>query len=318
MLGNDKQHTTLNVHVPVLLKPILSLIDNGESKEPTEPLLVFDGTFGGGGYSLEFLKLGHQVFACDLDKNALERFQSSESKYTSELTLKQSNFSDFIAQFNDNTFDLIMVDLGFSNNQLKIDNKGFSYQELAQQLDLRYNEEKGKSVAEFLNTSSVDEISKVIYTHSGELFARKIALKIGDKKQEGKKMVIVKDLVECVLDAIPEKFKNKKNQVLSRVWQSLRIHVNEEFVHLEKFLEVAPNKLKIGGFLCVVNFHSLEDRLTTKNFREISKTRDLDDYGNKTQDYILLTKKPIVPDETELLDNPQSRSATLRIIMKNG
>lgn len=311
-----------NQHIPVLLNPIIS--EAREARESQKIIeshkekgfVAFDGTFGGGSYTQEILDAGFSVYACDLDEAALARSKNIKVPKTLSFTTVHSNFCDYIATFEDGFFDLIVVDLGFSNNQLRIEKKGFSYQEPDQLLDLRYDESKGHSVAYLLNKSTTDAISKMIFNHSGEQFARKIALKIQDYKDAGGVIRTVADLVGCVEQAIPDKFKNKRNQVLARVWQALRIEVNEEFTVLSKFLSTAPQKLKKGGILCVVNFHSLEDKITTKTFRELSKPFEIDDYGNKGQHYTLLTKTPITPTAKELEANPQSRSATLRILKK--
>jgi 16S rRNA (cytosine1402-N4)-methyltransferase len=294
----------MNNHIPVLLDPILSLFENNLKDK-----YIFDGTFGGGGYSQKFEKEGAKVFACDLDVNAIERNQIKD------ITLVQSNFKDYIKEFQDSYFDLIVVDLGFSNNQLTIDDKGFSYLKSDQLLDLRYDDQIGKSASEVLLKISEDELGKILYENSGEIFARKIAKTICDQRKN-MSQILVKDLENWVIESIPGKFKNKKMQVLSRVWQSLRIYINQEFENLKEFLKHAPNKLKVDGYLCIVNFHSLEDKITTKIFRDLSKTFDKDQYGNKGQYFELISRKPITPDENELNSNPQSRSATLRILRK--
>ncbi len=295
----------MNTHIPVLLDPII-----GFYKLYNVGSTVFDGTFGGGGYSDAFINLGSNVHASDLDENAINRAFKHD-----KLSLKQGNFADIIAEYEDKYFDLIVVDLGFSNNQLLIDDKGFSYQKKDQILDLRYDASSGKSASEFLLANNYDTIRRVLFDNSGEQFSNKIATKIVEKR-EGYKIIKVSDLEAWVVEAIPMKFYNKRNQVLSRVWQALRIHINSEFESLRNFLDIAPSKLRIGGILCVVNFHSLEDKITTKKFRDLSKTFDLDNYGNKSQDYELLTKRPIVPDQQELDSNTQSRSATLRVIRR--
>lgn len=295
----------MNTHKPVLINPIIRVF-----KENNKSGKIFDGTFGGGGYSYKFIENGGEVFACDLDKNAIERSSSNP-----KLHLVQSNFAEHIKTFEDYTFDCIVVDLGFSNNQLQLDNKGFSYQKPDQLLDLRYNEDEGVTVSEFLKKVNYDTLRRVLYENSGEQFANKIAERIIEKRELVKE-IKVSDLVEWISESIPKKFYNKKNQVLSRVWQSLRIYINKEFESLNEFLAIAPKKLAVGGVLCIVNFHSLEDKITTKTFREMSQTYDLDNYGNKAQHYELLSRKPITPDQEELDFNPQSRSATLRIIRR--
>jgi 16S rRNA (cytosine1402-N4)-methyltransferase len=295
----------MNVHIPVLLNPILEVYKDLQLSGP-----VFDGTYGGGSYSLEFNKLNAKVFGCDLDPNAIKREQKNPN-----LTLVQSNFADYIMTFPDNFFDLIVVDLGFSNNQLVLDNKGFSHMKADQILDLRYNENEGQSASELLKHIKYDELSRILYENSGETFSRKIATTVIDNR-DSVDVITVEIMEKWVSSSIPMKFKNKRVQVLSRVWQALRIYINYEFESLKTFLDKAPSKLKVGGVLCVVNFHSLEDKITTNKFRDLAKTYDVDNYGNKGQDFELLTRKAITPDDQELTENNQSRSATLRIIKR--
>jgi 16S rRNA (cytosine1402-N4)-methyltransferase len=294
----------INQHIPVLLNPIVEFY-----LKHNKGSIVFDGTFGGGGYSQKFLELKSKVYACDLDTNAINRAVTNH-----DLTLVNQNFGEYINEFSDNYFDMIVVDLGFSNNQLLLDEFGFSYLKDSQPLDLRFDVKRGKSCSDYLNSVNVDDLTKTIFNNSGEHLSRKIALKITDNVNG--KDITVGDLKGWVMQAIPAKFMKSKNSILARVWQALRIEINQEFQWLNKFLDLAPSKLKAGGILCVVNFHSLEDKITTKKFRDLSKTREIDNYGNKAQDFILLTKKPITPDQDELDSNPQSRSATLRIIQK--
>ncbi|MGL4757899.1 MAG: 16S rRNA (cytosine(1402)-N(4))-methyltransferase RsmH [Patescibacteria group bacterium] len=300
----------MNTHIPVLLNPILRVIKEYDLKGN-----IFDGTFGGGGYSLTLRDEGNRIYATDLDQNAIDRFNSNLDLNKTRIELFQANFANKIEEFDNDFFDAIVVDLGFSNNQLTVDSKGFSYQKHDQILDLRYDQEVGQSASRYLKSVNYFDLRTVLFNYSGETFASKIADTIINRR-DSVDQIRVSDLVEWVTFSIPKKFINKKNQVLSRVWQALRIHLNNEFASLEKFLNIAPSKLKKGGLLFVVNFHSLEDKITTKKFRDLSKTFDKDSYGNKAQNYILITKKPIVPDQEELTFNPQSRSATLRILQK--
>ena len=305
----DILRININTHVPVLIDPILITFLEEYKDKDLKDTIIFDGTFGGGGYSQAFLGKGCKVLACDLDNDSIE------VKEQANLKLTQANFANYIEGFDKNTFDLIVVDLGFSNNQLTQSNKGFSYHYPEQIFDLRYDQSYKRSVSDFLLTTNADTLSRVIYQYSGEKLARKIANSVVEGCR-GLKVITVGQMVEWINSAIPAKFYNKRNQILSRVWQALRIFINDEFVSLEKFLNKAPEKLKIGGLLCVVNFHSLEDKMTTKRFRELSKTFDLDKYGNKDQYYKLLTKKATTPNQEELDNNKQSRSATLRILQK--
>lgn len=304
-----------NTHVPVLLEPILNNLPEKLSNNN-----FFDGTFGGGGYSKRFLEQGYNVFACDLDQTALDKKNERIcSDLLPNLVTKQANFAEYINNFEDNFFTGIVLDLGFSSNQLTYSNRGFSYQNVDEDFDLRYNissnsttEPAYKKIAKLKRW---EELGKVIYTYSGDNFSGKIARHIvEDKIQKGVELKTVGDFVNVITESIPAKFKNKTNATLSRVWQAIRIWVNGEFEALERFLPIASKKLTIGGRLYVVCFHSLEDKIVTKFMRQVSKKYFVDDYGNQEQDYRFITSKPIVPSEDEITQNIRSRSATLRII----
>lgn len=295
-----------NIHTPVLISEILKFLP--DQKE----LKIFDGTFGGGGYSMEFLELGHKVWACDLDALAVDNF----SIQNPNLTLKQSSYLDYITTFEDDFFDFIVLDLGFSTNQLKYGDRGFSYQNPEEILDLRYDIRTGnpawKKISKLIKPQ---ELAKVLWRNSGESLSPRIANKIFEHKFELKEITTGR-FVEIVKTGIPGKFRSSTRQILSRVWQALRIWVNDELLNVESFVHKAPAKLAANGQIAIVSFHSLEDKLITKQFRELSRPRDIDEYGNKIQQFQLLTKKAILPTPEEIENNLSSRSAMLRVLKR--
>lgn len=302
-----------NNHIPVLLSEVSKFIDLREN------LNIFDGTLGGGGYTKKFLSSGHRVYSSDLDKQALENFHKEISKtdLSANFQSQQSNFAQYIDTFEDNYFDFIVLDLGFSSNQLSHSGRGFSYQNIDEILDLRYDTNISKPCWELLKSvKTVDNLGKIIYKYSGESLCFRIARSMLVKIEENE-LETVANLVDSVKKAIPLSLSRKQNAILSRVWQSLRIWVNAEFESLEVFLPRAVKKLKPGGRLAIVSFHSLEDKIVTKYMRYLAKPIDVDDFGNTVKNYNLLTAKPIVPVEKEILENPRSRSAILRVLEKN-
>jgi 16S rRNA (cytosine1402-N4)-methyltransferase len=298
-----------NVHKPVLLKPILNFFQQEINNLANS--VVFDGTFGGGSYSKDFLELGAQVWATDLDPAAKEIAGSIKSD---KLHFIQTNFADQIQDFQDNFLDLAVLDLGFSSNQLEIGKLGFSYLQTDQIFDLRFNPEEGKPAFQYICEQTVDKLGRTIYQYSGESMARRIAASIIETSKEGKYTNL--DITEAILKVIPDKLKHKRFSIFSRVWQALRIAVNKEFESLETFLTVSPSKVKVGGLIAIVCFHSLEDKMVTKKFRDLARPVEIDSFGNKEQNWKLLTSHPIIPDETELDENNRARSATLRVIKK--
>ncbi len=300
-----------NQHIPVLITEIVKIIR--EKLDFTKKLIIFDGTFGGGGYSQVFLRNKWMVFACDLDLSVIEKCNLNALQ---NLTLQHSNFADYIETFDDGFFDVIVLDLGFSSNQLATSQRGFSYLSHKDIFDLRYDQTQGQSVWQKIRGLKTPfELQKIIYTYSGERLSKKIAQNLFNlaKKRDS---VIVGEIVESILEIIPQKFFHQTNSILSRVWQALRVWTNDEFDSLERFLKVAPNKIKVGGLIMIVSFNSLEDKLVTKFMRQISKPVEIDNFGNKIQNFKLLTKKPIKPTPQEIKENIRSRSAMLRILQK--
>ena len=295
-----------NVHVPVLLEQITRLI---RAEYGEDPLTIFDGTLGGGGYSAAFLEAGHTVYGSDLDAEVVQAL--GERFADKKFEARQGNFSEVITEFADGFFDVVVVDLGYSSNQLESSDRGFSYLQGQEDLDLRYNSDRGRPAYELVNSLGENELQKLIYRHSGEALSLRIARSLKEQPVR-----TAGETVAAVERAIPAKFYKKRNAILSRVWQALRIEVNEEFVHLQLFLEHSVEKLKPGGLLMVVDFHSLEDKLVTKFMREKAKPVAEDVYGNRTYAYELLTKKGILPSQEEITQNVRSRSATLRVLKR--
>ncbi len=301
-----------NVHVPVLLNEVFESVSQLKNKGGK----IFDGTLGGGGYTQKFLNGGFEVYASDLDENAINLVRTKLNN-PEKLTVVNSNFADYIETFDKDFFDGIVLDLGFSSNQLQHSGRGFSYQNREEIFDLRYNITTGKSCFEKLReVKSAENLWTIIYTYSGEKFSKSISINIFNFLKENSGSVLVGEIVDQVTKAVPAKFQKHLNSTLSRVWQALRIWTNDEFGSLEKFLPLAAEKLKPGGRLAIVSFHSLEDKIVTKFMRNLAKPLEIDVFGNKTQAFKLITSKAIVASEKEVEENPRSRSALLRVLEK--
>lgn len=358
-----------NRHSPVLLQAILSFFETdlgdklrefrqkNQQEENFEKYRVLDGTFGGGGYSLAFEQFFNQlitkqgqkssnlqleIYACDLDIYALDL--AKEKMWSCLVELKQANFKNYIQNFSDNSLDFIVLDLGFSGNQLNFSNRGFSYQQEQEILDLRYcshlvenkltPRQKNREIRQITQTNDENlqpcwqklynlknskELQKIIYSFSQEKLAYKIADSIFKKIQKQKltmQPLKVGVIVQAILEAIPKQFIYKKNAILSRVWQALRIWTNGELENLQEFLNYAVSKLKSKGKLAIVSFHSLEDKIVTNFMRKLARPQSIDEYGNTICKYKLLTKKAIKPLQKEIEKNKSSRSARLRVLEK--
>jgi len=309
-----------NLHKPVLIKTIQHFLD----KESFLFLnsIVFDGTLGGGGYTEFFLKRGANVHTCDLDLEAVENCQNHFKKYleSKKIELVNLNFAKYIKHFPDNFFDIIVLDLGFSSNQLEFSKRGFSHQKDDEILDLRYDSKEGSAAWEKIkNLKSSSDLAKIIYRNSGESFSRKIAKNLYQlvRSKKNSETLLVQEVKKEVLDSLPAGFSNfYKKQALSRVWQSMRVWVNKETEVLDFFLKQAIKRLKKDGFLIVVSFNTLEDKLVTSFMRRVSRPIFKDEYGNTKQNFVLKTKKALTPNQEELINNPRSRSALLRVLKK--
>jgi 16S rRNA (cytosine1402-N4)-methyltransferase len=299
-----------NHHIPVLLSEV-----SGFVFENSLVPVVFDGTFGGGGYSTLFLEKGAEVYTTDLDTSVYDRYFLSHSK-TPHLHTYFGNFADVIQEFESGFFSSIVADLGYSSNQLEEGGRGFSYHQLNDFLDLRYDQSKGRGLLENLSkVGSNDNLGKILFQYSGETMSRRIAGQIFDDFR-AKKLVVVADLITSIDKVISKELWHKRNGIYSRIWQALRIWVNDEFVNLELFLNRSIDKLAPNGQLIVVCFHSLEDKIVTKFMRNAAKPLEIDDFGNTIRSFELITKKAIVPTDAEVDENIRSRSATLRVLKK--
>ncbi|GAB4219326.1 MAG: 16S rRNA (cytosine(1402)-N(4))-methyltransferase RsmH [Candidatus Microgenomates bacterium] len=238
------------MHTPVLLQQAIEKLNIKRGG------LYVDATFGEGGYSKEILKRGGKVLAIDLDKSQIQNFKSKNKN----LKIVWGNFADIEKIAKENDFypvDGVVFDLGLSMNQLQNSSRGFSYQTLDDDLDMRLDENQKLKVKDLIKKTSVFDLAEIFSKFSEELNSEKIANEV----KKVKKMEKVRDLILAIDKAVG--YKSKK--IYSRIFQALRIAVNNEFENLEKGLFGALRILKEKGRIVVVSFHSLEDRIV-KNF----------------------------------------------------
>ena len=260
-----------------------------------------DATLGGAGHTIEIAKLGGRVLGIDTDTQALEI--AKENLTTAGVTgwtLAQGNFRDIEQIAKDNGFervDGILFDLGVSSFQLDTPERGFSYRFTDAPLDLRMNQSSGGTASELVNTASEDELYEIFATFGEEQFSRDISRAIC-RARSVSTIEKVEDLVAVVTGAV----KDVHNGVLSRVFQALRIAVNDELGSVKKGMEGAEKLIQSGGRLVVISFHSLEDRIVKQNMIK--------------GDWKVITKHPLLPSEEEIGTNRRSRSAKLRVAQK--
>lgn len=301
-------------HLPVLLDEVLKGLD-------IKPCGVYiDGTCGGAGHSLEIAKRlsGGTLLGIDRDPDAVQAASERLAPYG--FSVARGNYSDIrdIARENGiEAADGILLDLGVSSHQLDTEERGFSYHGNAT-LDMRMSQE-GQTAADLVNTLAESELARILFEYGEEKFSRRIAGEIVSRRAE-KPIETTGELADIVGTAVPAKFKRDKNPC-RKTFQALRIAVNCEFEHLDRGLDEAFELLKTGGRLCVITFHSIEDRIVKQRFASFCKgcicPPDFPQcVCGKTPRGRLVNRKPAEASAEELEKNPRSRSAKLRIIEK--
>ena len=302
-------------HIPVMLYEAV----DGLNIRPDG--VYADGTAGGGGHSAEILSrlTTGMLYSIDQDPDAIaevtERFKDNEHSI-----IIQGNFSGMKALLNDRGVDAVdgvLLDIGVSSHQLDEGSRGFSYHEDAP-LDMRMSQ-SGPTAADLVNTMELAELARVISLYGEEKFAYAIAKNIV-RAREQKPIETTLELAEIIKESVPQKVR-RDGHPARKTFQAIRIAVNRELEVLEKGLEAAFELLSPGGRLCVITFHSLEDRVTKQFMKDKAqgctcpKDFPVCVCGNVPKAKII-TRKPIFPSGEELVRNPRARSAKLRILEK--
>ena len=312
--------TSQSVHIPILLETIVNaLTEPCVNLELKDPHYIVDCTFGGGGHTralLNFLSQNskishHRVMAFDRDAEAIERGKQKFKQEISEnkLTLIQSRFSQAEKFIQDVPVVGFLADLGFSSDQMDNAERGFSFR-YDSPLDMRLDPSCGKTCYEYLAEASEIEIEQVLRDYGEERFSKRIARSIEYHKRQGKLPSTTQALSKLIVQAIPPAARHKKIHAATKSFQAFRIVVNQELEELDCLLERVILSLRQGGRAAVMSFHSLEDRKVKVAFRALSKNT-----ASESQ-FRLVSKKAIKPERKEMLNNPRSRSAKLRIIEK--
>ena len=302
-------------HISVLLnETIESLNINPEG-------IYVDGTAGGAGHSSEIAKrlTTGELIALDQDPDAIKVATERLKGYNAKVI--QSNFSDMdkvLESLNINKVDGILLDLGVSSHQLDTAERGFSYHKESA-LDMRMSQ-SGLSAEDIVNDFSETELADIFWRFGEEKFSYKIASRIVSERKI-KRITTTTQLAQIIANAYPASAR-RDGHPARKCFQAIRIAVNAELDRLNEVLDKAFNLLKSGGVLSIITFHSLEDRMVKLRFKEYCTGCTCPpDFPvcvcGKTPKGHLLTRKPIEPSDEELSNNPRSRSAKLRVIIKN-
>ena len=302
------------VHIPVLLSECME----GLNIKPDG--VYVDGTTGGAGHSREIAKrlTTGRLIAIDRDPEAVAVAAERLKDFNAEVVHRNySEIDEVLSERGISGADGILLDLGVSSHQLDQAERGFSYHSDAL-LDMRMSKE-GMSAKDVVNTYSFEELSRIIFEYGEEKFARNIALNIV-RQREIKPIETTLELAEIVKSSVPQKVRREKNPC-KKTFQAIRIEVNSEFTHLGTAIDKAFDCLNKGGRLCIITFHSLEDRMVKQKFAEFCKGCICPPefpvcVCGKTPRGRLVNKKPIEAGKEELEANLRSRSAKLRIIEK--
>jgi 16S rRNA (cytosine1402-N4)-methyltransferase len=288
------------VHMPVLLKEVLEFIDGERTK------VIIDCTFGGGGHSKAILKEfpAVRVIGIDQDEEAIDRGRCLEEAFKGRIKLYKKNFRYFdqvLSEEGLSYVDVFLLDLGVSSYLLFDEKRGFSFMKKGP-LDMRMNKDLELTAGKVINSFSMEELTNIFFQYGEERHSRKIAKAIVDYRKK-KKIETTDELANIVSACIGYR---SKIHPATRIFQSLRIYVNDEIGALKEFLDKSLGYLTLGGRLIIISFHSLEDRVVKSFFKDKEKEGILK----------ILTKKPIVPRKDELKLNPRSRSAKMRVSEK--
>lgn len=305
-------------HISVLLDETVK----GLSVKPEGTYV--DGTLGGGGHSYRILKMLNdqgRLIGIDQDSEALNAARGRLQEFQN-VTFVHSNYCNYKQVLSDQgieSVDGILLDLGVSSYQLDNPERGFSYMADAP-LDMRMDTSGAKTAADIVNGYSIDELTRVIRDYGEEQFARNIAKHIVATRENGP-IETTGELVKIIQAAIPMKIQKNMGHPAKQTFQAIRIELNQELEVLKNTLNDMIDSLKPGGRICIITFHSLEDRIVKNIFRDAEnpcicpKNFPVCTCGRKSKGKVV-TRKPIVPSEEEIRDNSRSRSAKLRIFEK--
>ena len=294
-------------HIPVLVNEVISLMECGPHR------VYVDATLGGGGHALEILKRtgpDGRVIGIEWDAEAIAEAQKVLSPFGDRVKVFHENFarlSDLLREIRVERVDGILLDLGLSSIQLEGQERGFSFRGEGP-LDMRMDQRIEGTAADLVNQLSLRDLEEVLWNYGEERWARRIAKAIVNERTQNR-IETTQALRKVVYQAIPKQFHSRKLDPATRTFQALRIRVNHELENLKQALEEGRPILRTGGRLCVISFHSLEDRIVKQSFRRFERGEAGVIQGEGMR---IITRKPITPSEKERRENPRSRSAKLR------
>jgi 16S rRNA (cytosine1402-N4)-methyltransferase len=299
------------MHEPVLLQEVIDFLD------PSPSDFIIDGTVDGGGHAkavIEKIMPGGKFLGIDLDEKILSECKSrlltafkNDKKNNKNIFLQLGNYADVKSIIKKNKFekaDGLLLDLGFSSDQLEYSGRGFSFSDKSanEPLLMTYND-SSNPLREILKNMTEKQIADIIYEFGGERFSRKIAKAIFERERK-KPIMFAGEFRDVIRQALPNNYEHGRIDKATRTFQAFRIYVNKELENIKNILNDLEEIIKPNGRVVIISFHSLEDKIVKQKFQELTKEKKVD----------LLTKKPITASFSEIKQNIRSRSAKLRAI----
>ena len=286
----------LNAHVPVMSTETIKYLN------PKSDGIYIDGTIGAGGHANQILSMlspKGRLIGIDRDEEALKICEKRFSSFKNLVSLHHNSYDNIkkiLDELGIQKVDGMLLDLGLSSLQLDSESRGFSFKKNGR-IDMRFDKNQDTTAADLIKSLSESELADIIFQFGEERRSRRISKAI----KQSPKLLTTNDIKEAIRKSTPPHHRNK---TLARVFQAIRIAVNDEIDKLIQFLKVFINYLNIGGRLVIISYHSLEDRLVKKTFRSLKEEKKV----------ILLTKKPLTPQKSEINENNNSRSAKFRAL----
>lgn len=293
-----------NVHVTVLLKETIDYLELQKGD------IVLDGTLGAGGHTLSMLeRMNGEIFVVgtDLDQNAINRSleRIKNAGFESQVSLIKTNFADVekaLGETHIRSINKAILDLGFSSNQLEVEERGFSFMKDEPLIMTLSDDPEDVTAYDVVNHWGEETIADIIYGFGEEQFSRRIAKAIVEARKT-KAIQTTFELAEIVKNSVPMFYQKGRIHPATKTFQAIRIAVNKELENLKTFLASLPQIMASKGRVSIISFHSLEDRIVKRTFHQMER----DGLGTR------ITKKPIIPSPEEIHENPRARSAKLRV-----
>ncbi|MGA1874619.1 MAG: 16S rRNA (cytosine(1402)-N(4))-methyltransferase RsmH [bacterium] len=302
------------IHHPVLVTEVLEYLKCSESK------VYIDGTLGEGGHAERILEESFptgRVVGIDLDEDILQKAENRLKRFGSRVTFVRDNFKNIktiLPRVGLRQIDGFLIDLGVSSLHFESRERGFSFQ-LDAPLDMRLDQRNPMTAAQIVNQSGEAELADMLWRYGEERWSRRIARTICSRRRKAP-ISTTGQLAEIVASAIPAKYRPRKIHPATRTFQALRIMVNQELQGLEQAVIDGIDVLRAGSRICIISYHSLEDRIVKWTFRKLAKAEEANGICPGGPKIRILTPKPIIPSEAEIQGNPRARSAKLRVAEK--